>query len=131
MEECQLCKLELVPSQRIIFENESCLFLQLDEASEKGITLEGAGIIVPKNHRETVFDLTSQEWTDTFDLVKTAKAYIDQLHQPSGYNIGWNCGEVAGQHLFHAHLHILPRYENEKLNGKGIRHLFKQRNNRE
>ena len=46
--------------------------------------------------------------------------------EPQGYNVGWNCGPVGGQEIFHAHLHVIPRYQDEPLAGKGIRYWLKQ-----
>ncbi|WP_052461618.1 HIT family protein [Sporosarcina koreensis] len=126
---CQLCHPKLDAAQSVLFSNEHCLFLQLKGADEKGVALEGAGIIVPKQHRETVFDLTSEEWNATYSILQDVKRYIDTNHQPDGYNIGWNCGTAGGQHLPHAHLHVLPRYADEPYAGKGIRHLFKGEGN--
>ncbi|MBT2598918.1 MULTISPECIES: HIT domain-containing protein [unclassified Oceanobacillus] len=128
--ECVFCKVENEPLQSVILSNEYTMFLQLNDTFEKGAPLEGAGGIVPKAHRETVFDLSEEEWRSTFDLLKEAKKWIDVHHQPNGYNIGWNAGKTAGQHIFHSHLHILPRYDDEKYIGKGIRALFKQSDNR-
>lgn len=128
--ECIFCNTEKDPSQSIILENNHVMFLQLESAVEKGITLEGAGVIVPKLHRETVFDLKAEEWMSTYELLTQVKQWIDDRHQPDGYNIGWNSGEIAGQHILHAHLHILPRYKDETNAGKGIRYLFKQKDNR-
>jgi histidine triad (HIT) family protein len=54
---------------------------------------------------------------------------IDQLHHPDGYNVGWNCGSVGGQEVFHAHLHVIPRYRDEPLAGRGIRAWIKQEAN--
>ncbi|GKV70186.1 hydrolase [Sporosarcina sp. NCCP-2716] len=125
LETCLLCHPELDPEQTILLSNEHCLFLQLRHAQDIQGTLAGAGIIVPKQHRETVFDLTSDEWHDTYALLHDAKRHIDEMYHPQGYNIGWNCGETGGQHLPYAHLHVLPRYADEVHAGKGIRHLFK------
>ncbi|GGA72548.1 HIT family protein [Ornithinibacillus halotolerans] len=129
MNHCVFCHPELVPSQNVIFSNDYCLFLQLDDAKEKGVPLEGAGLIVPREHRETVFDLTKEEWDATYMLLQEVKTYIDNTYQPDGYNLGWNCGDVGGQHIFHAHFHVLPRYKDEKMAGKGIRYLFKGKEN--
>lgn len=101
------------------------MFLQLEQAQVKGSQLEGAGLIVPNEHRETAFDLTKEEWNATFSLLQDVKKYIDEKHQPQGYNLGWNCGEIGGQHIFHAHFHVIPRYSEEPLAGKGIRYMFK------
>lgn len=87
--------------------------------------IEGAGIIVPKKHRETLFDLTEDEWKATYQLLHEAKKYLDINHRPDGYNVGWNCWHVGGQHVFHSHMHVIPRYSGEPLAGKGIRYFLK------
>lgn len=127
--DCMLCNLNLMPTQRIILSNEYCLFLQLEEVDKKGIQLEGSGLIVPRAHRETAFDLTQEEWNATYTLLQEVKKYIDEKFEPVGYNLGWNCGEVGGQHIFHAHFHVIPRYKDEPLAGKGIRHMLKSKEN--
>lgn len=58
------------------------------------------------------------------------KEFLDSKYKPQGYNIGWNVGNVGGQEIFHAHLHIIPRYEDEPLSGKGIRYWLKQTQNK-
>ena len=130
MKDCIFCNLELEPTQKVILSNEYCMFLQLEQAQEKGIQLEGAGLIVPKKHRETAFDLTIEEWNATYSLLKDVKNYLDERYHPQGYNLGWNCGEIGGQHIFHSHFHVLPRYEDEPLAGKGIRYMFKSADNK-
>ncbi|GGG07596.1 HIT family protein [Paenibacillus abyssi] len=123
--DCIFCNIELEPKQKIILKNEHCLFLQLEEAQVKGANLEGAGLIVPIQHRETAFDLTSEEWESTYSLLQDVKKYLDTVYKPQGYNLGWNCGEVGGQHIFHSHFHVIPRYQDEPLAGKGIRYMLK------
>lgn len=130
VKDCVFCHPELEPNQSIIFSNKHCMFLQLKQFRIKGIQLAGAGLIVPKKHRETAFDMTREEWDATYTLLHEVKKYIDENYQPQGYNIGWNCGEVGGQHIFHAHFHVLPRYEGEPLAGKGIRYMFKGNKNK-
>lgn len=127
--DCVFCHPEREPNQRIILSNDYCMFLQLKQAEIKGSQLEGAGIIVPKRHRQTAFDMTREEWDATYTLLQEVKKHLDEKHRPQGYNLGWNCGEVGGQHIFHAHLHVIPRYEDEPLAGKGIRYMFKSKEN--
>lgn len=91
---------------------------------------EGSGLIIPKEHRETVFDLTSIEWEATYSLLQEAKRFIDEQLHPDGYNIGWNIGKVGGQVVFHAHMHVIPRYADELYSGKGMRYWFKQPENK-
>lgn len=122
---CPLCNLDLDPEQRIILENDYGFFVQKPQA-----VLEGSGLIIPKRHRETVFELTKKEWEATYELLQEVKKYLEKHFQPEGYNIGWNCGSVGGQEIFHAHLHIIPRFKDEPLAGKGIRYWLKQPSNR-
>jgi diadenosine tetraphosphate (Ap4A) HIT family hydrolase len=124
MSNCEYCHL-ILENQRIVLENEHCIFLQLLNPD-----IEGSGIIIPKAHRETVFDLTNEEWAATYALILEAKEMIDREHKPDGYNVGWNCGSVGGQHIFHSHLHIIPRFEDEAFAGKGIRNWFKSPENK-
>ena len=56
----------------------------------------------------------------------------DERFAPDGYNVGWNCGAIAGESIAHAHLHVLhvmPRFRQEPLAGKGIRALLKSHAN--
>ncbi len=54
MEKCVFCNPYSEPKQKVVLSNEHCLFLQLDQSKIKAGLLEGAGLIVPKNHRETM-----------------------------------------------------------------------------
>ena len=92
--------------------------------------LKHSGVIVPVAHRETVFDLTEAEVAATFRLLRKVKAWMDAEFSPDGYNVGWNCGSVGGQEVFHAHLHVIPRFRQEPLAGQGIRSHLKSETNR-
>ena len=129
-DDCELCHIALNEDQEIVFENDNCYFLRLKQSNDKGQVLSGAGLIVPKAHKETVFDLSIEEWHDTYQLLRKVKAYIDDEFKPEGYNVGWNVGTVGGQHIHHAHLHVMPRYEQETMAGKGIRSHIKSNQNR-
>ena len=121
---CPFC-LPALKREEITLENADCLFIQDDEP-----VLIGSGLIIPKVHRETVFDLNPTEWVATYELLERVKALLDEQYKPDGYNVGWNSGAVAGQTVFHAHLHVIPRYADEPLAGKGIRYWLKQETNR-
>ena len=115
------------PEQKIIFANDVVLFLQ-DERYQGA--LKHSGIIIPVQHRETVFDLSHAEITATFEPLSQVKEWMDDRFSPDGYNIGWNCGRVGGQEVFHAHMHVIPRFRQEPLAGKGLRSLLKSDANR-
>ncbi len=119
---CDLCFPQL---SGIVLESDHCVFTQVPQS-----VLTGSGLIIPRLHRETVFDLTEEEWTDTRRLLQRVKALLDDKYAPDGYNIGWNSGPVAGQEISHAHLHVIPRFATEPFAGRGIRWWLKQEANR-
>ncbi|MDF2725514.1 MAG: cell-cycle regulation histidine triad protein [Paenibacillus sp.] len=127
MNECPFCRLTDDRAQQVIFENEYCLFIQKE--SEQDV-LEGCGLIIPRAHKEDVFRLSQEEWNATYELLQRVKAYLDVLHTPDGYTLGWNVGKASNQHIGHAHFHIIPRYMDEPHAGKGIRYWIKQPDNK-
>ena len=114
------------PDQELVLGNELCVFLMRQQRE----ILPGSGLIVPYQPRRTVFDLTSEEWLATFDLLQQAKAYIDERYAPDGYNVGWNNGPTAGQTIAQVHLHVIPRFADEPRAGRGICWYLKQPENR-
>ncbi|KQL34400.1 HIT family protein [Psychrobacillus sp. FJAT-21963] len=124
---CPFCNPQKDVEQNIIFENETCFFLQHINQQE---VLEGCGLIVPKKHHANPFELTKDEWNDTNELLQDAKKYLDDKYSPDGYTLGWNVGEVSNQSILHSHLHVIPRYNDEPLAGKGVRYWLKQPENK-
>jgi diadenosine tetraphosphate (Ap4A) HIT family hydrolase len=121
--ECSFCSPRV--DEKSVLQNEHCLFLQREEP-----ILIGSGLIIPKRHCRTAFDLNLDEWLATYHMIQEVKKFLDEIHQPAGYNLGWNCEVSAGQEIFHAHLHVIPRYADEPFAGRGIRYWLKQENNR-
>lgn len=80
---------------------------------------QGHLLIIPKRHVEDYFGLTSAEKQAIDDLLQLGKEMLDTLYQPDGYNIGANCGAVAGQTVFHCHIHLIPRYKGDTPKPKG------------
>jgi diadenosine tetraphosphate (Ap4A) HIT family hydrolase len=125
--ECPFCRWDTDPDQQLVHRAERAVFLQ--NAQQQG-ALPGSGVIIPIRHASTLFDLTEAELRDTFMLLRTVREWMDTTYQPDGYNVGWNCGAVAGQEIMHAHLHVIPRFKDEPYAGRGIRSWLKQEANR-
>ncbi|HJJ27352.1 MAG TPA: HIT family protein, partial [Methanocorpusculum sp.] len=53
------------------------------------------------------------------DLLRRAKEYLDERYHPDGFNAGINCGEAAGQTIFHFHMHVIPRYAGDVESPRG------------
>lgn len=92
-------------------------------------SINNAVMAITKRHIETPFDINQEEWNRLKELLNTMKNLVDDKEKPDGYNLGWNIYPTGGQNVAHAHLHLLARYKDEPLAGKGIRYAFKQANN--
>ena len=76
-------------------------------------------LIIPKRHIPSIFESTSEEINDLWDLVTMAKQILDEKYSPDGYNIGINDGESAGQTIMHLHIHLIPRYKGDMDDPRG------------
>ena len=76
-------------------------------------------LIVPRRHCTDFFQLADDERVAIWKLLSLARAYLRDRHQPDGYNIGVNCGSVAGQSIEHVHIHVIPRYSGDMRNPLG------------
>ena len=125
--DCVFCDLQGLRRDSVVcVENDLALFGNLED----GDALSASGIIVPKAHRETVFDLTPEEIEATFALLREVRPILDERYRPDGYNVGWNCYATGGQFIPHAHLHVLLRFDDEPRAGHGIRWWLRQPENR-
>lgn len=79
----------------------------------------GHVLIIPRRHIADYFDISKDEREAVFDLVDRCRDYLDAKYNPDGYNIGINCGEAAGQTIFHVHIHLIPRYRGDIDNPRG------------
>ena len=83
-------------------------------------------LVISKALKQDYFSLNDAEKNDLTKAVNRGKEAIEKQHSPSGYNIGMNCGEDAGQTVMHFHCHIIPRYKGDMENPRGgIRHCVK------
>jgi len=83
-------------------------------------------LIIPKRHVADFFEMSEQERNDTNALLRVLKQDLKE-EDPSitGFNIGMNCGEDAGQTIFHAHTHLIPRRKGDvEAPRGGVRHVI-------
>ena len=77
-------------------------------------------LIVPKRHIKNYFELTNNEMIACNKIILLSKNKIEQMDQTiKGFNIGINCGKVAGQSIMHCHIHLIPRRESDVENPQG------------
>lgn len=77
-------------------------------------------LIIPFRHTADFFSMTSQERRGAEDLIRIMRNKISlEDSSVSGFNVGVNCGESAGQTIFHAHIHLIPRRDGDTPNPRG------------
>ena len=85
----------------------------------------GHSLIITKQIRKDYFELTPEEQQELTDVITKVKENILKEYSPDGYNIGMNCGEAAGQTVFHFHCHVIPRYKGDMADPRGgVRHCI-------
>jgi ATP adenylyltransferase len=71
---------------------------------------EGHTLIIPKRHFASYFDSIQAEHDAIYELLKVReKQLLENDPLITGFDIGVNVGEVAGQKIFHCHIHLIPR----------------------
>jgi len=107
-----------------------CIFCNLDRSilvqSELSLAFfdgfpvsKGHSLVVPRRHVLSIWDMTAEEYADAFNVVRQVKDILERKFRPQGFNVGVNCGEVAGQSVWHAHIHVIPRYTGDVPSPKG------------
>jgi len=113
MKGCPFCYNNI--KDRIIAEQNSVVAIQ-----DNYPVADGHLLIIPKKHTEDYFSLDESEKRDIGDLIMKLKDRImEKDHTVTGFNLGTNIGESAGQTIFHAHIHLIPRRKGDTPHPRG------------
>ena len=104
---CIFCKLAngVIPTNSIYEDDEFNVILDASPATK------GHALILPKEHFANVFEIDEDTLAKASKLAKKIVTHEKEILGCDGYNILQNNGEVAGQTVFHYHMHLIPRYE--------------------
>lgn len=92
----------------IVYEDDKVIaFLDILQAT-KGHTL-----VVPKEFYENIFDIDENTLAHLIKVTKKLATIIKDVFKAEGVNLVNNNGKVAGQSVFHYHMHIVPRYKED------------------
>ncbi|WP_019791526.1 HIT family protein [Streptococcus sobrinus] len=109
MSDCIFCKILAgeIPSSKIYEDDKVLAFLDISQ------TTKGHTLVIPKEHVRNMLEMSDQTAADIFArLPKLARA-VKAATGAKGLNILNNNEEIAGQTIFHAHIHIIPRYSDQ------------------
>ena len=103
--DCIFCKIinGEIPSAKV-YENDDVLaFLDLTQVTE------GHTLVIPKKHKQNIYELEPETASKLFEAVPEIANALKANFTPEGMNILNNNDAIAGQSVFHYHLHLIPR----------------------
>lgn len=110
-ENCIFCKLANgdIPTATLYEDDDFRVILDAGPASK------GHALILPKEHYKNLYELDDEIAAKALVLAKKMITRLTDVLGCDGYNIVQNNGEVAGQTVFHFHIHLIPRYEGDEV----------------
>jgi histidine triad (HIT) family protein len=111
MTDCVFCKIVLkeIPSE-VLYENDKVIsVLDINPIHF------GHALIIPKQHCNDFLDLPEETYHAILQAAKIVTEALVKSLKLEGYNLFSNNGTIAGQSVFHFHLHITPRYRNDNI----------------
>ncbi|WP_029896559.1 HIT family protein [Desulfohalovibrio reitneri] len=109
--ECVFCKIVAgeIPSASVLDRDNVYAFLDLNPVRQ------GHALVIPKSHYPTLLDLDPGLAADLLRAQQDVARAVMLATGADGVNLGLNLGEAAGQVVFHAHYHIIPRFHEDGL----------------
>ena len=108
---CIFCKIANgeIPAATIYEDEDFMVILDLGPAAR------GHALILPKEHYANIYELDESIAAKAFVLAKKMAAHMTEVLGCEGFNIVQNNGPLAGQTVFHFHVHLIPRYPEDQV----------------
>ncbi|MGH2950426.1 MAG: HIT family protein [Solirubrobacterales bacterium] len=111
MNDCVFCGIVAgdLPAQIVDSDEHTVSFMDIKPATR------GHALVVPRNHVSDLLDADDADLERTMVAARRLARTMDAALEPDGFNILNACRPVAWQTVFHYHLHVIPRYEDDPL----------------
>jgi len=110
MNDCLFCKIvNKEINAEIVYEDQETLAILDVHPRAPGHTM-----VLSKVHAENILDLPEEKIGPVFLAVKKVTGLLKEKHRPDGFTIGINQGRASGQAVDHLHIHIIPRWHDDK-----------------
>ena len=108
-ENCIFCKIIAgeIPSHTLYEDEQFKVILDVGPATK------GHALILPKEHYANLYELPEDVAMNVMKLAKKMAQVMTDKLGCDGFNLVQNNGEVAGQTVFHFHMHLIPRYKDD------------------
>lgn len=110
-EDCIFCKIANgeIPSATVYEDEDFRVILDIAPAAK------GHALILPKNHYSDLWELGEAEAQKVLLLAAKISAAQKKALNCDGINVLQNNGTAAGQSVFHFHIHLIPRYDEDQM----------------
>ena len=107
---CIFCKLAngVFPTNSIYEDENFNVILDINPATK------GHALILPKNHYKNLYEIPEDVAVDVMKLAKKMAIEMTEKLGADGFNLMQNNNEIAGQTVFHFHMHLIPRYMDDE-----------------
>ncbi|RSJ71996.1 HIT family protein [Streptococcus cristatus] len=107
MADCIFCKIIAgeIPSSKVYEDDQVVAFLDISQVTP------GHTLVVPKQHFRNLLEMDADSSSQLFARVPDIARKVMKATGAKGMNILNNNEEIAGQTVFHTHVHLAPRYE--------------------
>lgn len=111
-DDCIFCKLANgdIPTYALYEDDDFKVILDAAPSSK------GHSLIIPKSHADNLFEMSDDSLEKVLKIAKKVGSALKESLNCDGVNILQNNGLAASQTVFHYHTHIIPRYENDRVN---------------
>jgi histidine triad (HIT) family protein len=111
VEDCLFCGIVAgeVPAQIVDSDEHTVAFMDINPATR------GHALVVPRRHSTDLMDIPDEDLEHTTLAARRLARRIDEVLQPDGFNVLNSCRPAAWQTIFHFHLHVIPRYDDDPL----------------
>ena len=75
----------------------------------------GHALVIPRKHAENILEITDDELGHVMEAAKRVAGRVHDKLDADGINILNSTGRAAWQTVFHFHVHVIPRYEDDPL----------------
>lgn len=109
---CIFCKIANgeIPSRTLYEDDDFRVIMDLAPATK------GHSLILPKEHYKNIYEIADGTAAKVLPLAKKMAALMTEKLGADGFNIVQNNNEIAGQTVFHFHMHLIPRYNDDNQN---------------
>jgi len=98
-----------VPAQIVDSDDHTVAFMDINPATP------GHALVVPRVHSADLIEVSDEDLERTTVAARRLAKRMRAALEPAGFNILNSCGSAAWQTIYHFHLHVIPRYEDDPL----------------